>query len=324
MARRSRAGVRGGARRAYNNWASELLPEAAGPAEVRPRRWRCTAFPAAIDEARRCVRELGAVAIIGTPNPVNGQHLHDEACDPLWSALEELNVPIGFHPTGNTSLKDDAGRRYVGHANFQPIAHAIRNPVEADGGHRQHDDGRHPGAPPRLRLRVSRRHRRLALLVAVAPRRPVEKFGPGCEHQLSMLPSEYSSASATSRSTWTRSRRSTSSRRMGCRDYFVSRRTIRTPTARFLRRWSSSSRCRSATSAPQDPLGQLRAPLRHRQGVNHAARRPASRRTPRRSDWLAAMKSRLRFALRTRCGAHLGQADPASSLPSGFHTVTPL
>ena len=66
--------------------------------------------------------------MIGTPNPVNGQHLHDDAVEPLWDALEELNVPIGFHPTGNTSLKDDAGRRYVGHANFHPIAHAIRNP----------------------------------------------------------------------------------------------------------------------------------------------------------------------------------------------------
>jgi hypothetical protein len=35
-------------------------------------------------EARRCVSELGAVAVIGTPNPVNGQHLHDEVCEPLW------------------------------------------------------------------------------------------------------------------------------------------------------------------------------------------------------------------------------------------------
>ena len=42
-------------------------------------------------------------------------------------------MPIGFHPTGNTALKDNAGRRYVGHANFHPIAHAIRNPVELMG-----------------------------------------------------------------------------------------------------------------------------------------------------------------------------------------------
>src|SRR5437773_1113663 len=148
-------------------------------------------IPAAIDEARRCVRELGAVAIIGTPNPVNGQHLHDEACDPLWSALEELDVPIGFHPTGNTSLKDDAGRRYVGHANFQPIAHAIRNPVELMGAIASMTTGGILERHPRLRC---------AFLEGTAGwlywwlwrlDDQWEKFGPGCEHQLSMLPSEY-------------------------------------------------------------------------------------------------------------------------------------
>jgi len=124
--------LRGGARACLQQLGARLLPESAEAAEVR-RPGRDAQHPAAIEEARRCVRELGAVAIIGTPNPVNGQHLHDEACEPLWSALEELDVPIGFHPTGNTSLKDDAGRRFVGHANFQPIAHAIRNPVELMG-----------------------------------------------------------------------------------------------------------------------------------------------------------------------------------------------
>jgi hypothetical protein len=63
--------------------------------------------------SRRCVTELGAVAIIGTPDPVNGQHLHDEACEPLWAEIERLGVPVGFHP--------------------HPIAHAIRNPVELMG-----------------------------------------------------------------------------------------------------------------------------------------------------------------------------------------------
>jgi predicted TIM-barrel fold metal-dependent hydrolase len=153
--------------RAYNNWAHDYC-------QSEPTRLKFAAqvamhsIPAAIEGARRCVRELGAVAIIGTPNPANGQHLHDEACDPLWSALEELDVPIGFHPTGNTSLKDDAGRRYVGHANFHPIAHAIR-----------------------------------------------------------------------------RSRRSTSSTRWAPTTSWP-RPTIRTPTARSPRRWSSSSGCRSA------------------------------------------------------------------------------
>ena len=142
-------------------------------------------------EARRCVSELGAVGVIGTPNPVNGQHLHDEACDPLWSALEELDVPIGFHPTGNTSLKDDAGRRYVGHANFHPIAHAIRNPVELMGAIASMTTGGILERHPRLRC---------AFLEGTAGwlhwwlwrlDDQWEKFGPGCEHQLTLNPSEY-------------------------------------------------------------------------------------------------------------------------------------
>ena len=147
------------------------------------RRSRCTTSTLAVEEARRCVTELGAVAVIGTPNPVNGQHLHDEAVEPLWDALEELNVPIGFHPTGNTSLKDDAGRRYVGHANFHPIAHAIRNPVELMGAIASLTTGGVMERHPKLRA---------AFLEGTAGWLPWwlwrlddqwEKFGPGCERQ---------------------------------------------------------------------------------------------------------------------------------------------
>jgi uncharacterized protein len=176
--------------RAYNNWAYDYCKHQ--PARLKfAAQIAMHSIPAAIAEARRCVRELGAVGIIGTPNPVNGQHLHDEACEPLWSALEELDVPIGFHPTGNTSLKDDAGRRYVGHANFHPIAHAIRNPVELMGAIASMTTGGILERHPRLRC---------AFLEGTAGwlhwwlwrlDDQWEKFGPGCEHQLEMLPSEY-------------------------------------------------------------------------------------------------------------------------------------
>ena len=39
-------------------------------------------MPGAIAEARRAVRELGAVAVIGNPNPINGRHVHDPAFEP--------------------------------------------------------------------------------------------------------------------------------------------------------------------------------------------------------------------------------------------------
>ena len=176
--------------RAYNNWAADYC-------KTDPTRLKFAAQLAmhdvglAVAEAKRCVKELGAVAVIGTPNPVNGQHLHDDACEPLWTALEELNVPVGFHPTGNTALKDDAGRRYVGHANFHPIAHAIRNPVELMGAIASFTTGGVLERHPKLRA---------AFLEGTAGWLPWwlwrlddqwEKFGPGCERPLAMLPSEY-------------------------------------------------------------------------------------------------------------------------------------
>jgi predicted TIM-barrel fold metal-dependent hydrolase len=176
--------------RAYNDWAADYC-------KSDPQRLKFAGqiamhdIPSAVEEARRCVGELGAVAVIGTPNPVNGQHLHDEGCEPLWNELERLNVPIGYHPTGNTSLKDDAGRRYVGHANFHPIAHAIRNPVELMGALASMTTGGVLERHPKLRC---------AFLEGTAGwlywwlwrlDDQWEKFGPGCEHQISMLPSEY-------------------------------------------------------------------------------------------------------------------------------------
>ena len=111
--------------------------------------------------------------MVGTPNPVNGQHLHDEPVEPLWDPLEELNVPIGFHPTGNTSLKDDAGRRYVGHANFHPIAHAIRNPVELMGAIASLTTGGIMERHPKLRAAFLEGTAGWLHVVAVAARRPV-------------------------------------------------------------------------------------------------------------------------------------------------------
>jgi uncharacterized protein len=156
--------------RAYNSWAHDYCSQ-------DPQRLKFAAqiamhdIPSAVAEARRCVTELGAIAIIGTPNPVNGQHLHDEVCEPLWDELERLDVPIGFHPTGTTALRDDAGRRYVGHANFHPIAHAIRNPVELMGAMASMTTGRRcPRPASEAALRLSRGNGRMALLVALAAR----------------------------------------------------------------------------------------------------------------------------------------------------------
>ncbi len=176
--------------RAYNNWAADYC-------KGDPQRLKFAAQIAmhdvglAVKEARRCVEELGAVAVIGTPNPVNGQHLHDEACEPLWHELERLNVPIGFHPTGNSSLKDDAGQRYVGHANFHPIAHAIRNPVELMGAMASMTTGGILERHPKLRCAFLEGTAGWVYWWLWRLDDQWEKFGVGCEHQLSMPPSGY-------------------------------------------------------------------------------------------------------------------------------------
>jgi len=176
--------------RAHNNWTRDFCA-------LNPDRLKFAAqisfhdVDLDVQEARRAVRDLGAVAVIGNPNPVAGRHIHDPYWEPLWAVIEELGVPVGFHPTGQSSLRDDIARRYLDHPNGRVIGGAGRNPMElmlafaslAAGGVLE----RHP------RLRC-------AFLEGTCGWLPWwlwrldetwEKFGPGSEIQIGKLPSEY-------------------------------------------------------------------------------------------------------------------------------------
>ncbi len=61
---------------------------------------------AAVAEARRAVEDLGFRATFMRPNPINGHYWHHPYYDPLWTALEALDVPIGFHEGGSGELRD--------------------------------------------------------------------------------------------------------------------------------------------------------------------------------------------------------------------------
>jgi predicted TIM-barrel fold metal-dependent hydrolase len=176
--------------RAHNDWTRDYC--AADPSRLKFAAQVAFHDPrAAAAEARRAVRELGAVAVIGNPNPVNGRHVHDPELEPLWDAVEELGVPVGFHPTGQSSLRDDIARRMLDHPNGRLIGSAARNPMElmlafasmAAGGVLE----RHPGL-------------RCAFLEGTCGWLPWwlwrldeawEKFGPGSDVKLSALPGEY-------------------------------------------------------------------------------------------------------------------------------------
>src|SRR2546428_6131251 len=176
--------------RAHNDWTRDFCA-------YDPSRLKVAAQIAfhdvglAIREAKRAVRELGAVAVIGNPNPVGGRHIHDPEFEPLWDAIEELEVPVGFHPTGHSALRDDIARRYLDHPNGRVIGVAGRNPMElmlafasgAAGGGLE-GQPRRPwgflegtcGWLPRWLWRLDEAW---------------EKFGPGSEVQVSQLPSQY-------------------------------------------------------------------------------------------------------------------------------------
>jgi len=182
--------VAGALARAHNNWTREYCA-------LNPQRLKFAAqltfhdVTLAVQEARRAVRELGAIAVIGNPNPVNGRHIHDPYWEPLWSAVEELGVPVGFHPTGQSSLRDDIARRMLDHPNGRLIGQAARNPMElmlafaslAAGGVLE----RHPSL-------------RCAFLEGTCGWLPWwlwrldeswEKFGPGSPVKIAARPSEY-------------------------------------------------------------------------------------------------------------------------------------
>jgi uncharacterized protein len=176
--------------RAHNNWTRDFCAH-------NPERLKFAAqlsfhdVGLAIREARRAVRDLGAVAVIGNPNPVRGRHIHDLEFEPLWAAIEELEVPVGFHPTGQASLRDDIARRYLDHPNGRVIGVAGRNPMELMLAFASFAAGGVLERHPRLRC---------AFLEGTCGWLPWwlwrldeawEKFGPGSEVQISQLPSQY-------------------------------------------------------------------------------------------------------------------------------------
>ncbi|HVA26233.1 MAG TPA: amidohydrolase family protein [Chloroflexota bacterium] len=58
----------------------------------------------AMSESRRCVDELGFKGVFLRPNQIGERPWHDAYFDPLWSTLEELDVPLGFHEAIFTGL----------------------------------------------------------------------------------------------------------------------------------------------------------------------------------------------------------------------------
>jgi predicted TIM-barrel fold metal-dependent hydrolase len=93
--------------RAYNDWLYDFCqqdPERLiGAGMISP-----YAMRDAVDETRRCAQELGFRAVFLRANPLVNHQWHDDYYEPLWHALEEFGLSLGFHESTGT------GKRHMG------------------------------------------------------------------------------------------------------------------------------------------------------------------------------------------------------------------
>jgi predicted TIM-barrel fold metal-dependent hydrolase len=92
--------------RAYNDWLHDFAafaPERMfGAGMLAPHD-----VGAAVEEARRCVEELGFKCVFLSPGCVDRRPWHHPAYDPLWAEIERLGVPLAFHGGGQNHLTPD-------------------------------------------------------------------------------------------------------------------------------------------------------------------------------------------------------------------------
>ncbi len=77
-------------------------------------------------EIRRAVRDNGMIAAYIRPNVINGRNLHDAYYEPLYSTLEELDVPLVVHE-GTAGGPPGADHRFLGN---WVMMHMAAHPLE--------------------------------------------------------------------------------------------------------------------------------------------------------------------------------------------------
>lgn len=108
----------------YNRWLAEYCGQSngrlLGAGMIDPRD---------VNSARRQAREsaeYGFASVFLRPNPVLGKNWFHPDFEPLWSVLEDLDMPIGFHEGSTVRLPQVATERYDEHAFW----HACNHPME--------------------------------------------------------------------------------------------------------------------------------------------------------------------------------------------------
>ncbi len=110
--------------RAFNDWSAEFC-------SASPERFFAPVLVPQMDvgetllEVRRGVKELGLRGAFMRPNPIAGRTLDHPAFEPLWSLLEELDVPLVLHEGTTQDVPQVGGDRYQNFLFRHMISHAF-------------------------------------------------------------------------------------------------------------------------------------------------------------------------------------------------------
>jgi predicted TIM-barrel fold metal-dependent hydrolase len=112
--------------RAYNNWLYDFC-------QTDPKRLKGVAMlplhdpNEAVKEAQRAVAKLGFVGAFARPEPVRNLPWHSRYFDTVWSALQELGVPLGFHSATAAGEVPQIGDRF---GDNLLLRHVVSHPME--------------------------------------------------------------------------------------------------------------------------------------------------------------------------------------------------
>jgi len=136
--------------RAYNNWLYDFC-------EKNPNRLLGAGMISPFDvdlavaEARRCAKELGFRAVFMRSSTMEGRNWYDKYFEPLWSTLEELKIPVGFHESSSSAARQTGD---LFEPNFM-LRRAVAQPMEQMLGLVSICSGGGPRAPSEPARRLS-------------------------------------------------------------------------------------------------------------------------------------------------------------------------
>jgi uncharacterized protein len=172
--------------RAYNDWLHEFC-------QADPKRLLGAGMISvydvghAVEETHRVVEQLGFRAIFIRSNVATGKQWHDPYYEPLWNALEALNVPLGFHEASGSWARQTGDQ-------FDPnfgIRRIFAQPVEQMLGLGSFIMGGILERHPRLQVAFLEANCSWAPWLLWRMDESYELEGDVCTPELTMMPSAY-------------------------------------------------------------------------------------------------------------------------------------